>query len=425
MNNHTARRAMIVTSIGSVLEYYDFIIYALLAKHLKLVFFPIENETIATLQVFLVFAVGYIVRPFGGIITGVIGDRFGRKPAFSLLTLLMAISTIAIGFLPTYLQVGFLAPALLIICRLCQGLSFGGELPGAATIVGEFSTRQKRGFNVSFIIASISTGALIASFVLFCLTTLLNESEILNWGWRLPFIIGGFFGLGLFWLRKNLDETPVFQSEQTSKSHSPFIDLLRNYSGSVFAGTLLTVFVSAMIVVNLFFPYYINKYFNYSEKSIYLATTISLVFSALILPITGKLADSFSKYMLLKSVILGYLILSCLIFNLLSYQNVYLLQLFMIIHQTFIALTMSCYYPIMIQLFPTQVRYTGIATCYNFVYALMGILPTMLTALLAGFQSPIVIPIVLSIAAGISYIGISWIQKIEEKDDKIMGMATT
>jgi MHS family proline/betaine transporter-like MFS transporter len=417
MNRRVSQQALLVTSIGSILEYYDFVIYALLTNYLKSVFFPIGNANVATLQVFLVFAVGYIVRPFGGILAGMIGDRFGRKPAFSALTALMAVSTLALGCLPTFSQVGFLAPTLLVICRLCQGLSFGGELPGAATIIGEFSTKQKRGFNLSMIVASVSTGALLASFVLFCLTGILSEADIVRWGWRLPFLIGGGLGIGLFWLRKDLKETPIFQTEnQALKAQNPFTTLLRDHLNAVLTGILLTVLIAALVVVNLFFPYYIPQYFGYPEKDVYLCTTLSLVFSSLILPITGKMADRFSKYALLRGVTLSYLFLSCLFFNLLSYQNLYLLQLFLLIHQAFIALTMSCYYPIMIKLFPPEVRYTGIATCYNLVYALMGILPTLLTTLLNYLQNPLVVPIVLSMVATISYMGILLLKNRPEKE---------
>jgi len=416
MKKSIERRMILITSLGSILEYYDFVVYGMLAKYLKAIFFPGGNDVVSALQFFSVFAIGYFARPFGGVIAGIIGDCFGRKPAFFFLTLLMAMSTLLIGFLPDFSKIGFVATVLLILCRVGQGLSFGGELPGAATIVGEFSPRQSRGGRVSFIVASTSVGALIASFVLFNLTSFLTEPEIIAWGWRIPFVIGGLFGIVLCWFRKTLMETPVFKSENIeAHQHKPLKELVRHQSPSVLAGIMLTIFSSAMIISNLYFPYYMNQYFYYSEKNIYLAATVSLIFSALILPFAGQLADRMSKSLLLKCISGSYFVLSFFLFKLLYNQDFYLLILFMIVHQLFIALFLSCYYPIIINLFPTKVRYTGIAACYNLVYAFMGILPTFLTMLLNQFQTPLVVPFVLSIMAAISFIGICWIEKIEIK----------
>jgi len=415
-NVSVERKILLLTSLGSVLEYYDFVVYGMLAIYLKGAFFPAENETAAALQFFSVFAIGYFIRPFGGIIAGVIGDKLGRKPAFLYLTTIMAISTLMIGILPIYSQVGFLATFLLLLCRIGQGLSFGGELPGATTIVSEFTPFKHKGTRISFVIAGVSVGALAASFVLFSLTTLLDKVEMAEWGWRIPFIIGGFFGIALFWARKNLVETPEFQSLAViAKENSPLKELTYHHRPSVIAGILFTAFSSAMVISNIYFPYYLKHYFSFPEKNIYFAATLSLTFSALIFPLTGRLSDRFSKHKLVKWTTLSYLVFSYLLFNLLSYQSIYSLILFMFLHQFYIALFSSCYFPIIINLFPTKVRYTGTALCYNIGYATMGTLPTIFTFLLSKFQTPYIVPYTLMGMAVISYMAVSWIEGIEKR----------
>lgn len=400
-NLKAERKVMFIASLGSVLEYYDFVVYGMLSKYLSAAFFPQDNETIAVLQSFLVFALGYLIRPFGGAFAGIIGDRFGRKPAFLYLTLLMAISTLTIGFLPGYSELGLLAPVLLIFCRLLQGLSFAGELPGATTIVAEWSLK-KRGFRQSLVIASVSLGALSATFILFLLTSYLPPLELTAWGWRIPFILGGILGLILFWARHGLMETPIFMAYKAAATPSlqkPIKELFQKHSFSIIAGIALTVFGSSLIVVNLYFPYYINQYYNISQKEIYFATTISLIFSVCILPMIGALADRISKPVFLMTACFSYCILFPFLFQLLSFQETSLLILFMMLHQLFIAFFSACYFPMMVELFPTEVRYTGIAICYNITYAAMGALPAGLTALLLKVQSAACVPIVLAIMA--------------------------
>lgn len=420
-NFKVKKNTIFLATFGSVIEYYDFVVYGMLAKYLKLIFFQSQDDTVSILQFFSVFAIGYIARPLGGVVAGTIGDRFGRRPAFLYLTIIMAISTIIIGLLPDYTKIGFAAPMLRVLCRLGQGLSFGGELPGAVTIVAELSPLQKRSYRISFLIASTSVGALMASLVLFCLTSYLTESEIIAWGWRIPFIIGGVLGIILFWARKNISETAVFQAEKIDfRTHNPLKWLVTDNSISILFGIMLTAFISAMVIGNLYFPFYLNKYYNFPEKNIYLAATLSLIFSALIFPLAGRLADKYSRIVILKWSTFSYLVLSIFIFNLLSYGKGYILILFMMIHQLFIALASSCYYPIVISLFRVNVRYTGIGLCYNLTYAIMGMLPTILTVLLQKFQTPLVMPMALSVLALVSFLGVYCVEKRSENKEQLL-----
>ncbi|MBS0185230.1 MAG: MFS transporter [Proteobacteria bacterium] len=403
IQNSLLYRITLWLSMGSLVEYYDFVVYAMMTKYIAILFFPTQDKSLAIIQSFLIFAVGYFARPFGGTLIGMMGDRFGRKPAFLMLTALMSLSTFAIGCLPIYDRIGFCAPLLLLVFRIFQGISYAGELPGATTIIGEFAPQKSLGRFTSFIISSTSIGAILATFVLYVLTSTFEESEILAFGWRFPFIMGGCLGLILLALRLKLLETPVFTTHQRVKLN-PFILLLKDHYKNVLQGFSLTSFFASLVLLNLFFPYYIPTFFGFDSKDVYFGITISLVFSAFIFPFCGKFSDLFPKRNILIKTTLFYLLTCLPLFSLLLFRHTINLILFLIFHQFFIALFGSSYFPLMTRLFPTSVRYTGIAFCYNLTFAFMALLPSFLTSLI-HHSHPWVVPGMMCFFALISLTG--------------------
>lgn len=403
-NSKTDRHVTLLASLGSTLEYYDFVVYGIMATYLSAVFFPPQNYASAILQTFLVFAVGYFARPLGGTVIGIVGDRFGRRPAFLISTTLMAVSTLFMALLPDYESWGIASVLLLVVFRIMQGLSFGGELPGAMTIVAEFSPAHHRGRKASLVIASTSLGALLASGVLAALSAWLSKEEIIAWGWRLPFLGGGILGILLLIARKTIEETPVFQSFQDKAQNSKLLgSLLTIHNLSLLRGAALTAFMAGMIITNLYFPHYIPAFFGYQHSDVYLGTTLSLVFSVLILPGMGMLADFFpEKTRTLQWTCATYMVLSVPVFFLLLKGSMLALVVFLMIQQLFIALFAACFFPILIRIFSPEVRYTGIALCYNLTWAAMATLPTGYTALLNFYGNPWVVPLILSALAGLS-----------------------
>lgn len=414
------RHVTLLASLGSTLEYYDFVIYGMMATYLSVVFFPPQNASVAVLQAFLVFAVGYFARPLGGTLIGMIGDRFGRRPAFLMSTTLMALSTLMIALLPSYEVLGSAAIILLASCRITQGLSFGGELPGAMTIVSEFSSENRKGRGASLVLASTSLGALLANGVLYALTMLLTKEDIVSWGWRLPFLGGGILGLFLLIARNTIQETPVFQElHQTNKVHEPLTNLLKTHQLSLFRGMALTAFMAAMILTNLYFPYFIPKFYGYESKAVFLGTTLSLIFSACILPFVGMFTD----YMTQKTTILRwtcflYMVLSLPSYALLSKGNMFSLVSFLMIQQIFIAFFSSCFFPILLRIFSPEVRYTGVALCYNVTWGVMATLPIGFTAFLDIYPIPGIVPIILSGIAGLSFFATCGISKTAPETPK-------
>lgn len=413
MKSNKNKYITLLASLGSTLEYYDFVIYGMMATYLSVIFFPTNTPATAALQAFLVFAVGYFARPLGGTIIGMIGDRLGRRPAFLISTSLMAVSTLLIALLPTYESFGISAIFLLVFLRITQGLSFGAELPGAITIVSEFSSLNWRGRRASFVMASTSLGALLASSTLFFLSSTLTHEDIISWGWRLPFLAGGILGLILLIARNAIQETPVFESMQKdAKERAPFRQLFKTHTASLFQGAALTSFMAAIILTNLYFPYYIPKAFAYALSDVYFGTTLSLIFVILVLPIMGLVSDILpNKTKTLQWTCASYIVLSIPIFSLLKTQSIPMLWTFLMIQQLYIALYAACFFPMLIQLFPPEIRYTGFALSYNLTWAILSMLPAAFTYLHTAFETPWVVPIVLSGVAGVSLIA-SW--KIKE-----------
>lgn len=402
-----SQKAALLSSLGAGLEYYDFIIYGMMAEYLGTLFFSSDKTSVALIKTFAIFAIGYLARPIGGIFFGFLGDVFGRKVTFLSVMLLMALSTLGIGLLPVYSQVGILAPILLVFFRLLQGISFGAELPGAITVVCEYAEENQDGKYSGFVIASTSLGAMLASLILYLLTAHFSNEQILNGGWRWPFIFGGTLAVISYFIRKYLKETPAFSNlkqslncQSDSIAYNPIKILVKNYKLEIAKGVGLSVFISSLVIVALYFQTFL-KSFQFSSENIYLATFLSLLWSALILPFCGRLSDSIGKKTLY--------ILTCLVFILSIFPMFALLNLgqfkylcfFLIFYQTVIALISTCYFPLLTSLFPTHVRFTGVAACYNISYSFISTLPFFLTILI-NWTSPSILIWVLILFAFIA-----------------------
>ncbi|MBA3603030.1 MAG: MFS transporter [Parachlamydiaceae bacterium] len=382
-----ARMATLMSSLGAGFEYYDFIIYGMMAEYLRLLFFAGDDSWVGSLKTFAIFAVGYFARPFGGIFFGIVGDTIGRKKTFLTVMLLMATSTFGIGLLPTYKQVGNIAPLLLVLMRLLQGFSFGAELPGAMTVVYEFSKQKDQSAHAGFVLASTSLGAMLASGVLYFVSATFVHDQIFSWGWRIPFLLGGVLAVVNYFIRRHLNETPEFllsqvKADKTCLRNAPLKCILREHLSSLILGIGMTLFVSSLIILGLYFPTFLTTNFGYSSSSVYLALLWSMVASAVTLPICGRFADKVGRERLFIMSSLAYVLGAFPLFSVLKLEANWALQLFMVLHQIFIALVSVCYFPLLAASFPTRVRYTGIAACYNITYSFMATLPILLTGLI-------------------------------------------
>ena len=212
------KRTLSLSSLGGALEFYDFVIYVFYAKIISDLFFPSTLSPFwAMLNTYGIFAAGYFFRPLGGVVMAHFGDLIGRKRLFSLSILLMALPTLFIGIMPTFESIGYAAPLLLLLMRVVQGIAIGGEIPAAWTFVSEHVPEKRIGFANGLLTAGLSLGILLGALMSLFISLQFTAAEIQDWAWRIPFIVGGIFGLVALYLRSYLHETPVFKAMQARK----------------------------------------------------------------------------------------------------------------------------------------------------------------------------------------------------------------
>src|SRR5437868_3150931 len=235
------RRVIIASSVGTVFEWYDFYLYAILAPFFAAIFFPPGNQTAALLGAFGAYAAGFLVRPFGAIIFGRIGDLVGRKYTFLVTIVTMGLSTVLVGFLPGYKTIGFAAPVILVVLRLAQGLALGGEYGGAATYVAEHAQDTKRGYTTAWIQTTATLGMFLSLLVIGLTRTGMDASTFSNWGWRISFWVSIPLLAISIYIRLKLQESPVFQRMKTSgkRSKSPISDSCFRYPNNKYVGLAL------------------------------------------------------------------------------------------------------------------------------------------------------------------------------------------
>ena len=408
-------KTAILTSIGAGLEYYDFIIYAFLAQYISHAFFPSSDYYVSLIASFGIFAVGYFVRPIGGVIFGAFGDRYGRKKVFLYSIILMTFATFIMGLIPTYHSWGITATIIIIFLRILQGISFGAELPGATTFITEHSDKSMRGLNCALMICFVTVGVLAASFVVYIMTELLGQEKMQNWGWRIPFILGGFLALAAYFIRTRTKESPYFERNE-KKLSNPFWTLIRKYPHKLLIVGGFILFPSTLVMFALCMPTYFSVTYGYNAADVYLGISVGYGWSIITLLIFGYFSDCFKRKKVFLIISIVFIAVCVFYFNMLRGAGFANLILFIMIYQTFISLYTVCYYPIIAENFPTEVRYTGIAFCYNVVYALTAMIPMLVNYMYEKTHSEYPAIILLISFAMISIICLFFIKDYTGKD---------
>jgi MHS family proline/betaine transporter-like MFS transporter len=369
------QRAITAGVIGNVLEWYDFGVYGYLVPTISALFFPSGDPTVSLLLTFAVFGVGFVMRPIGSIIFGIYGDRYGRRKALSAVIFVMAVSTFAIGLLPTYAQIGIAAPILLVVVRLFQGLSTGGEFGGSSAYIVEYAPQDRRGFFGSFQLVGVASGFLLGSLTAAMLTATLTPDDRLAWGWRLPFLFGIAVGLVGIYMRWRISDTPKFTEleEQGEVSTSPLADaLLRHPKETLLAFTSTLHNTVAYYIALIYMTSYMQTIGKLPASTALWIATGSLAVMIALLPGLGKLSDRVGRRPLM--------LFSCAAFIVLGYP------FFMLASSGSVALTiigqllmMVCYAPyaatcasFLTEIIPTRVRYTAMSVGYNTAVAIFG-----------------------------------------------------
>jgi MFS family permease len=379
-------RTLLLAALGGMLEFYDFVIFVFFTTVIGHLFFPPGvPEWLRQLQTFGIFAIGYFIRPVGGIVMAHFGDLLGRKKMFTLSVLLMAVPTLLIGVLPTYAQIGFFAPLLLLVMRLLQGAAVAGEVPGAWVFVSEHVPQRHVGLACGTLTGRLTAGILLGSLVATFINTAFSPDEVTSFAWRLPFLVGGVFGMVAMYLRRWLEETPVFKQMQERKqlaSETPLKTVLRMHRGGVALSMTLTWALSAVIIVIiLMMPTVMQKSFHLAPGITLIGSSIATVCLTIGCILAGALSDRFGPRLVLSigAVLLGLSFWALYVELRAAASTPVWLTLYAI---TGFSVGMIGAIPfMMVRAFPPAVRFTGISFSYNVAYAIFGGLTPILISL--------------------------------------------
>ncbi|MCL6338008.1 MFS transporter [Pectobacterium versatile] len=373
--NRQDYKTLSLAALGGALEFYDFIIFVFFAAVIGDLFFPPDiPEWLRQVQTFGIFAAGYLARPLGGIIMAHFGDKSGRKKMFSLSILLMALPTLAMGLLPTYEAIGIAAPLLLLLMRVLQGAAIGGEVPGAWVFVAEHVPRARIGFACGTLTAGLTMGILLGSLIATLLNTVLTPEQMSGGGWRLPFFIGGVFGLIAMYLRRWLQETPIFMEMREQKKLAeelPLKSVVLNHKRAVVVSMLLTWLLSAcIVVVILMAPTYLQKVHGIPAALALQANCLATIALMVGCVGAGLLVDRFgaSKLFIVGSLSLA----ACSWF---FYSSAASSTTLLFVSYAIVGLSVGVVGGVpyvMVRAFPAAVRFSGISFSYNVSYAIFG-----------------------------------------------------
>lgn len=375
INNNHFRKTLIAGMVGNILEWYDFVVYGFLAGILGKLFFPSGDPTVELLKSYIVFAVGFLARPLGATLFGFLGDKIGRKRALMISIILMATSTTAIGLLPTYYQIGILAPILLFLLKILQGLSVGGEYTTSVSFVVEHAPKNKRGLFGSIAILGAVVGILLGSASGALITKILSEEALYSYGWRLLFFTGVVLGFLGYYVRRNIEETPKFKEIEEKKDidKNPLLDLIKNAKFEFLTTFSLSVFQAVgFYTIFVYLSQHLINFLKFPKPVALSINTVSMIVLTILIPIFGILSDKFGrKPFILFSTGMTFL-LAYPIFLFISSGDVFNAQLGQIIFAVVTAGFMAVLPTTLVEIFPTKIRNTGYSIGYNLPFAIFG-----------------------------------------------------
>ena len=360
----TSKRAVSAGFIGNVLEWFDYSIYGYFAVAISANFFPGDDPIVSLMLAFMVFGMGFVARPLGAFIFGHLGDKVGRRNTLSITVILMGICTFIMGILPTYNQIGAAAPLILILVRLGQGVSSGGEWGSAVSFLGEYSRNDNRGLIVSFSQVGSALGLLMGALTGMLFSNIMSQETLVTYGWRIAFMFGIVIAIFGYLLRKNVDETPVFQKAEVVES--PIKEAFQNHKGTMVKQFFLSSgsFVAYWLILS-YMVTYINVFLKLPISTGFSLTAASLVAYAVFLPVFGMASDKFGR----KPVMLfgggGLVLLTYPLFSVLAKTTSYAPMLLVVITLAmFFAAYAGPQTVLMNELYPAKVR----VTCFSVPY---------------------------------------------------------
>jgi MFS family permease len=383
------KRAAMSGWIGSALEYYDFALYSQAAALVfPVVFFPSGNPTVAIIASLATYAVGYVARPIGAIVLGAYGDRHGRKNVLVMAMLLMGFSTLAVGLLPTYGQVGILAPALLVLLRLVQGFAVAGELGGAGAMIVEHSPDARRGFFASFSLQGTQFGSILATGALLPLAAVLDDDQFESWGWRIPFLLSALVILAGYIIRRRVQEPPAYlakSDEIEAKRQLPFLELLRTHPWVMVRCVIMTftnVIGMATLVFGVSYATQDGYGIGFSTSDILWVTLVANVTAVLTIPVFGALSDRVGRRPFMVVGGLGGGLFAGGYLWAIEQGNLFLVFVAVIVVQGLLFQMWNATFATFFQeQFPMRIRVTGFAVSQNIGLMLASFFPSIFAAI--------------------------------------------
>lgn len=387
------KKAVTAAAVGNVLEWYDFAVYAYVATIIAKKFFPAQDDVAALLSTFLAYGLGFLARPLGGIVIGRMGDVSGRKNALLLTIFLMAAGTVMIGLLPTFETIGYLAPVLLVVARLVQGFSAGGEWGGSTAYIVEWAPEGQRGYYGSFQQVSVVIGLLLGSGIAALFNSVLTPEQMESWGWRALFLLGGVLGpIGLY-MRRTISETPAYVAvKERDVNTAPLEDQASplTLAGRAFGFTV--VWTVCFYVLLNYLPTWSRQYMKLTAAQALWANTIGLVVLAIAIPVMGKLSDKIGRKPLLLACCASFIVVPYPVFSYLLGSSGSFAAL--IAAQALFAVMIAAFSgagPAAIaEIFPTHNRSTWMTTGYALAVAIFGGFSAAISVgLISYFNTPI------------------------------------
>lgn len=370
------KRVLAGGSVGQFIEFYDFALYGLSAVTLSQLFFPSENALVGLLATFATFGVAFIARPIGGLFFGQLGDKLGRRKVLYITLVTIGGATAAIGLLPPYAAIGALAPALLVLCRLLQGFSAGGESVGAPAFVFEHAPVHRRGFWLNITLAATALPSVVAGAMILILSQSMSDEAFFAWGWRIPFLLALPLSLFGVWIRSKTEESEAFKqvaAKADQKEYSPIRDAFRENKVRM----LQVIFVMGMTAMGFYFLTgyfvgYVQTTGNLSREASLLANAVAMLTYALLLPIGGIIGDKVGRKPMLIAGSAAIALLAFPCFMLVTSGSLGLAMLGQLLFVVPLCIYGGGCYTFFVEIFSTKTRFTSAAVSYNVGYALFG-----------------------------------------------------
>lgn len=379
LSRSMVRRAIVASVLGNGLEWFDFLIYGYFAKIIAQVFFPAGSGFVSIMLTLATFAIGFIVRPIGGILLGIYADRAGRRKALSLLIISMAASTLLMGLTPSYASIGFVAPLLVVLARVLQGLSVGGQFATASAMLVEYAPPNKKMFYGSFNMSAQAFALLLSSAVGYLLTTQLSHAQLVSWGWRLPFLAGALAGPFGFYIRHRVAESPEFERlrEQSQGDTPPRVSIRQffreNGDAAICAMGVIIVGAATNYVWHSYLSVYVERQLHLPLSAALLGAFASGVLNIVLFPLSGKLADRYGPYRLFYPVVIAWMVCTYpLFYFVVTNPTPWHLFIAQMIASVFLAAMSGAHPGMLATLFPVRSRSSGVALSYNVAVTLFG-----------------------------------------------------